>query len=143
MSETKDKAQASSQILVWPAGLAGIALALSLAYYKEPLAAWFSAKSSPSILIMDTARIVDAAAAQYGNTPNIDPATTIAKARELARSLSDEATQLSARGYIVISRSGVIAAPQGVDITDVIARKLNVDLSKSMVRQGDGLGMAH
>lgn len=96
----------------------------------------------PKILIMDISRIVDAASIQFSQTPNADVNLALTKAAELSRAINEEASLLASKGYIVMSRQGVISSPTGVDITEQMALKMGVDLSKSKIKNGGTFGMA-
>ena len=126
--------------MLWFAAAGALALAGGIFFLKD--AAMGLMSSQPKIIIMDTGRIIDAASVQFAQTPNADVGMALEKASNLAKQINEESAALSSQGYIVMTRQGVISAPKGIDITEAMALKMGVDLSKSPIKNGGQFGMA-
>ncbi len=81
--------------------------------------------AAKGLVTIDPLRLVKASVGQQMEIGKVDPRSSV----EFAEKIKDQVQAYSRDGYIVVSGEVVMAAPNGSDITPIVAKKLGVDLS--------------
>jgi hypothetical protein len=103
-------------------GLAALAVATAAGAYWG----WHTAPQVPSVLVVDSRRIVEAKLASMMAERNAPVSGE--DSERFAAQLNAVLARYAERGYTVLNSAAVVSAPPGRDITELVAQRLQVDL---------------
>lgn len=115
-----------------PTLLMGALLGLALAggiYFGPSLLAGLGS-TAPKVVVIDAVRIVEAASKQAMDMQVTTPEAAVKMGEEVASKLNAEMTAYASKGAIVIVKQAVLAAPAATDVTEEIAARIGVDVSR-------------
>ena len=115
-----------------PTLLMGALLGLALAggiYFGPGLLAGLGS-TDPKVVVIDAVRIVEAASKQAMDMQVTTPEAAVKMGEEVASKLNTEMTAYASKGAIVIVKQAVLAAPAATDVTEEIAARIGVDVSR-------------
>lgn len=119
----------NSNALPLTLGAAGGLLLAAAVYFAPQLLAHLG-NSAPKVVVVDAVRIIEAASKQTLDNQGTTPETAIKMGEDIANKLNAEMTAYAGQGVIVVVKQAVLAAPAVTDVTEEVAARIGVDVSR-------------